>query len=207
MTAPSCPDPTGCPVPDPTGDLVGRVPSTTLTARRRWYTSSQFGPGFNRSGRGNARFSPLDHPSASGSLYLAVNPVGALLETALREVWGASPATIRLAKLSQFQVFELEIRLDVDVADLRDPVLDTLGIERRGLVATSQEHYGCTRQWAASLVEQGHRGLIWHSRMAELAAPHGSSLVNSLTLSQRSHWRKRPGLESRGWRRGVCRSV
>lgn len=58
--------------------------------------------------------------------------------------------------------------------DLRDDALARLGLTRAQLVATTPQHYACTRQWAVVLHGRpiggvSPVGLVWHSRIAELA--------------------------------------
>ena len=79
------------------------------------------------------------------------------------------------------------------LADLRDPELDRLGLDRASTVATAAEHYPCTRRLAISALRRKHvQGLIWHSRQAELA---GHAPVEVAVLfgeprysSQRGSW-------------------
>jgi hypothetical protein len=61
------------------------------------------------------------------------------------------------------------------LADLRDPELQRLGLRRDAIVATSAEHYPCTRRHAITALARRKdarsplHGVIWHSRQAELA--------------------------------------
>jgi hypothetical protein len=68
--------------------------------------------------------------------------------------------------------------------DLRDPALTDLGLERLQLVSTTAAHYPCTRQWAKALHSRKigsvkPAGLLWNSRVAELAKV-GSPLLADL---------------------------
>jgi hypothetical protein len=63
---------------------------------------------------------------------------------------------------------------------MTDASLQRLGLERQGLVASGPQHYPCTRDWAVALhartiggIEPA--GLVWQSRVAELA--EGDSLL------------------------------
>lgn len=94
--------------------------------------------------------------------------------------------------------------------DLRDAELDRLGLERTSLVATTAEHYPCTRRVAASLHGTSvggvlPQGLVWHSRQAELAVAAPAEvavvLVDRATAGGGScRWLVRASARcSRGW--------
>ncbi len=141
---------------------------------------------FNRSGLGDARFSPIftDRGDPIGSAYVARSEVGALLETVMRQAWGSAPK-LRRAELEGWSLRTLVLRDDLRVADLRDDQLLRHGITRSGLVSTSNEHYRCTRQWADRLWSvtvggQPCAGMVWHSRMVEGAASAAGRVVASL---------------------------
>ena len=64
---------------------------------------------------------------------------------------------------------------ELRLADLRDPVLESIGIKREQIASSPSEHYACTRRLARRIHEVGAdsgpvHGIIWHSRQAELHA-------------------------------------
>jgi len=130
---------------------------------------------FNESGAGSARFSPLTSPDGSpiGHLYLGSTAVAALLETAFHEVGpGRTNQIDEGADLAGWHLRSVEVTRVLRLADLRDGALDGLAIRREQLVATSQAHYPCTREWAERMRSSGRRvdGLIWQSRLVEVAS-------------------------------------
>ncbi len=185
MTAPGCLDPTTCPVPDP-GDvdlrrlrLVRLLEGSTLHtsyARRRWPAL------FNASGAGNARFSPLAIDSAIiPTMYAAVTQTVALLETSFHDVHQVGTRIISASlQLAPRGFVALTVPATLALIDLGNDGLANVGLTGSQLIATTPEHYACTRQWAATL--HGRRigpvvpsGILWQSRIAELAA--GDSLL------------------------------
>lgn len=162
-----------------------------IEAHEPWvtaYSIAHRGELFNQSGNGHARFSPLftDDGVAIGSLYLARNPVCALLETVFHDV---SPTDTRKVSISQDlagramrRVVNTERLL---LADLRDPALDRHDLVRGALVTAPAAHYACTREWADKLrtARPGGKpiaGLIWNSRVTEVAATLATPSVSML---------------------------
>lgn len=142
-------------------------------SRRRWWRglNKHRSPVEPVPATGNARFSPLP---ATRHMYLGATETVALLESALRGLHEADPK-IYLADLVDQVVAPLRTTQPLRLADLRDPELDRLHLERGSLVATTPRHYACTRVWAERLQHRrpgGHQiqGVIWHSRQAELIA-------------------------------------
>ncbi len=189
MTAADCPDPTGCPVPDPPGWDLHRLRTATLPTGATFHTVYRTAHPdlFNRSGRGDSRFSPLldvdGHPVPT--LYGAATRTAALLETAFHEVAPSGARVIYEATdIRGRGLATLDTPHRVSLFDLRDPALGDLGLTRAALVATAPRHYRCTREWAAHLrgrgVGRAHPvGILWHSRIAELARA-GSPLFDDL---------------------------
>lgn len=185
MTAPGCPFPSTCPVPDPRDvDLrrlrIARRPVGmtfhTAYARRHWPRL------FNGSGAGNARFSPIESAgSVVPTLYGAGTQTVALLETVVHDVHQAGTRIVSVAlHLAPRGLVTLTTPQPLPLVDLTDAGLARVGLTRDQLVATTPAHYACTRVWAAHL----HRrrigsvtpvGLLWQSRIAELAT--GDSLL------------------------------
>ncbi len=185
MTAPGCLDPASCPVPNP-GDVnlrrlrLARLPAGVVfhTAYRRAHWPVLFNP----SGAGNARFSPLAAGGATvPTLYGAATQTVAMLESCFHGVHGLEPRTIsEPLDLAPRGLVALNTPLPLPLIDLTNEALARIGLTRAQLVATTPEHYACTREWATAL----HRrrvggvtpaGLLWQSRIAELA--HADSLL------------------------------
>lgn len=180
MTAPDCPFPATCPVPSPSGARLRHLHTTVLDASSGYHTVSSAGywPSlFNPSGRGNSRFSPL---SANGTVlptvYGSRTQTAALLETVFHDVHAsAGRRLIYYSDLARRNMVDFELPERLVLWDLRDPALARLGLQRAELISTTAAHYPCTRQWAQVLHERkapaGARpaGLIWDSRVAELA--------------------------------------
>lgn len=190
MTSEDCPFPTRCPVPDPTSTKAS-FSTVALDVGQPWFTvyETKFRSSlFNHSGIGNSRFSPLyDGTAPVGSVYLARQPVGALLETAFHEIRPTSDRRISLADLRGRGLRQVAISERILLADLRDPELVKNGLTRDALVSTSSAHYGCTREWAAEIRSDRGRtlaGIMWHSRVGEIAAANAMPTVASLLTNQ-----------------------
>jgi hypothetical protein len=179
MTAPGCLSPASCTVPN-VGDVdlrrlrLARLPPGAAfhTAYRRPHWPSLFNP----SPAGNARFSPLVVDGVTvPTLYGAATQTVALLETCFH---GVHEMARRLVSepldLATRGLVALSSPGPLPLIDLTDDGLDRVGMTRAQLVATTPEHYACTREWAVAL--HGRRigrvapaGLLWGSRIAELA--------------------------------------
>ena len=147
---------------------------------------------FNASGLGNARFSPLWADGAVvPTMYGAETQTVALLETSFHDVHETGTRIISesLHLLSRGLV-ALTVPASLPLIDLTDEGLDRVGLTRAQLVATTPEHYACTRQWAVAL--HGRRigpvtpvGLLWQSRIAGLAGADSPLLGDLLPASSR----------------------
>jgi hypothetical protein len=178
VTAPDCPSPATCPVPDPTSVRRTTLRSAVLPAGSTWVMvvrRDRWPSLFNPSGVGDSRFAPLiTEDTLVPSAYFAATRTVALLETVFHAL-GSSPRLVirRQTHLAPWLLVGAALPDDLRLVDLRDPALDRLGLGRHQLVATRATHYPCTRQWAAALHGQviGGRpthGLLWHSRLAEV---------------------------------------
>lgn len=180
MTARACADPAHCPVPDPDDQVIGRATLTTAAGGlrlERVYSTVRPSASFNASGIGSTRFAPLlddaEHPVEH--LYAASRRTVALLETVFHDVHEDVPRIVYEATdLGARGLVGVTVQHDLRVVDLRDSALAALGLQRRELVATAAAHYPCTREWAAALRHgmfcgEQAAGLLWHSRVAELA--------------------------------------
>lgn len=186
MTSDGCPDPDRCPVPDPRSIDLRRVRLAHLDAYRRMFRvhaadrpAREFNPGDTAS----TRFAPL---ARSAHLYLADTRTTALLETVFHEVHRTVPRVIyRATGLAGRALSTVRIARRTPVVDLRDPALEHLGLRRDQLVATTAAHHGCTRRWAQRLMQRRiggtqPAGLLWNSRIAELAATDSPLLADVL---------------------------
>lgn len=181
MTAATCPYPDHCPVPDPDPAVLRRVRTHTLDAgvelfrgHRRTYPADALVPGV-----GDSRFAPLAEVAHA---YVSRRVTPALLESAFRD---ATPPRPRIYphRLAAWSLSRVRLMAPVRLADLRDPQLQRLRMERSQLVTSLPAHYACTREWAAALHGrhvggQPTHGLLWHSRQAEL---HAAADHNPLT--------------------------
>ena len=192
MTAADCLDPANCPVPDPWKTDLRRLRTVRVAAGTPLYTAyrlSHWPELFKRSGAGDARFSPLvvgDWPVPT--LYLAATQTAALLESSFHEVHQSNARLISEAlDLATRGLVALSAPVSLPLIDLRDDALATLGLGRSQLVATTPQHYACSREWAARLHTRRIGpvtpvGLLWRSRIAELASGDSPLLDDLLAL-------------------------
>lgn len=169
MTGPPCGRP-DCPVPDHPPVHVRTFVIEAGTVLHRGHMTHHPDPADLVPGLGDTRFAPLP---GTHHVYVATTAIGALLESALHDAAPPAPR-IREGQLARWSEGEVTLT-DVRLIDLRDAELARLGITRDAVVATSAEHYLCTRRWALPLRgrvvggQQTH-GLLWTSRQAELHA-------------------------------------
>lgn len=160
--------------------MIDRAALTTAAAGlcvERVYATDHPPESFNASGLGSTRFAPLFDGAEQPieHLYAASRRTVALLETVFHDVHDDAPRIIYEATdLVGRGLVPVTVQRDLRLVDLRDPALAALGLARRQLVATTAAHYPCTREWAdalrdAVLGEEHAAGLLWHSRVAELA--------------------------------------
>jgi hypothetical protein len=108
-------------------------------------------------------------------LYVARTMTVSVLETAFHDVHAQSPRRISVpVDLAPRGIIELATPQELTFIDLRDDALIRLGLQREHLVSTTPAHYACTREWAQRLVWRHVGparpvGLLWNSRVAELA--------------------------------------
>lgn len=170
-----CPDPQNCPVVS----VLPRLRTATVAAHSPWFRAysarwgyDEFNPGY-----GDARFSPIDDPRTGErlpSMYLAATPAAALLETVFHDVHQRSARIIYQRDLRGMLLANVRTPIAARLGDLRDPELLRLGITRDEIVATTTEHYPCTRRQATTALARSRgaralHGLIWNSRQSELA--------------------------------------
>jgi hypothetical protein len=165
---------TTCPVPDPSPKRLAHLRTVTIAAGtelRRGVKTSHPDAARLVPGLGRTRFAPLDGVSHA---YVARTTFAALLESALHEAAPPAPRVYE-AQLALWTVQTVALTDDVRLVDLRDAELARAGIGRAELVATTAQHYPCTRRWARalhgrSIGAQMTQGLLWHSRQSELHA-------------------------------------
>lgn len=156
----------------------------TAYARRHWPAL------FNDSGLGNARFSPLLADGAVvPTMYCASTQTVALLESAFHDVHQMGTRIISESlQLAPRGVVALTTPAPMSMIDLTDSGLARMGLLREQLVATTPHHYACTREWGAALHQRrvggiAPSGLMWQSRIAELAGGDSPLLGDLLTVA------------------------
>lgn len=185
MTAPGCGRPADCPVPDPPGPVdARRIGSTVWPADRAFFHVYELHRGcdeFNP-GRGDSRFAPIGRPTTVPTLYGGADETVALLESVFHDVTaGAGDRVVYPDVLRDRGLAHLVPPRPLRLVDLRDEALARLGLGRPQLVATTPEHYACTRAWGEWLHARapGGRpadGLVWISRQAELTGRPGGEV-------------------------------
>lgn len=172
---------------------LGSLATVSTEPLDRWasvYDTAIANSLFNNSGVGAARFSPLigEDGTPTGTFYLARNPAGGLLETVFHTITTTTVRAVHQDRLRGRAMRAVTAPSALLLADLRDPELERLGIERTSLVATSEAHYQCTRLWAdrlrqATVGERPLDGILWNSRIAEIATV-GSAPVFTTLLTE-----------------------
>jgi hypothetical protein len=112
-----------------------------------------------------------------------------MLESCFHGVHGLATRTIsEPLDLAPRGLVALNAPLSLPLFDLTNDQLARIGITRAQLVATTPEHYARTREWAMAL--HGRRiggvtpaGLLWQSRIAELAQADSLLLGDLLTIA------------------------
>jgi RES domain len=193
MTAPGCLDPASCTVPN-VGELdLRRLRLTPLRAGIPFHTAyrrDHWPALFNPSDAGNGRFSPLTVDGvAVPTLYGAATQTVALLETCFHSVHEMATRLVsEPLDLAPRGLIALSSPVSLRLIDLTDAGLDRVGMTRPQLVATTPEHYACTREWAVALHDRriggvAPAGLLWQSRIAELAQADSLLLGDLLTVA------------------------
>jgi hypothetical protein len=137
--------------------------------------SGQFAPnGFNSTGLGNARFSPILNATGKivPTLYAGESEDCALMETVFHDVpFTAEYKQMRKSRLDNMVRSRLTITTSLRLIDLSTIALRRLGVERKYLIDSSKVHYPESRHWAIALYEQNPdaQGLCWTSRQHDSA--------------------------------------
>jgi hypothetical protein len=179
MTAPDCPEPERCPVPDPPSGIdASAFGLRLLPVRTKMWRSYElkfgydsFNPGF-----GDTRFAPLDVPPdiTIPTLYAAEDEVAALLETVMHDVHqDVDDRVIYGAVARNWGLVSVRLPRALALVDLRVDALARIGLTRDQILTTTAQHYACTREWAAWLHDEvvpgvDPDGIVWHSRQAEV---------------------------------------
>jgi hypothetical protein len=123
------------------------------------------------------------------TLYGAATQTVALLETCFHGVHAMATRLVsEPLDLAPRGLVALTTPASLPLIDLTDAGLERVGLNRAQLVATTPEHYACTREWAVAL--HGRRigglapaGLLWRSRIAEFAQTDSLLLGALLTVA------------------------
>lgn len=192
MTAQGCLSPDNCPVPD----RIGRVRTVAIDAGvtlHNVYAHQWQHLVFNADGSANSRFSPLQIGGVTlGATYLARHPVAALLETVFHDITAGSARIISHdADLAGRGLRTLTTPRRLLLADLRDPALERMGLSRHQITATTPAHYVCTRRLADAIRTQRPggqpiAGMMWNSRVTDIAATVARPTVSALLVGQAS---------------------
>jgi hypothetical protein len=116
----------------------------------------------------------------------------ALLETCFHGVHGAVPKMIsERLDLAQRGLVALTVPVSLPLIDLSNEGLSRIGMTRPQMVSTTPEHYACTREWAAALHSRRIGGvppvgLLWQSRIAELAQADSLLFQDLLKVANRA---------------------
>lgn len=177
-----CPNPGGCPV----ATALPPLQAVTVDVDRylfRVYDGTWGYDEFNP-GRGDTRFAPIDDPATGKrlpSMYLGETPTTVLLEAVFHDVHELGSMTVYEEHLHEKLLAHIQAPQTMTLADLRDPQLNKLGLNRSQIVSSPAEHYPCTRRLAIEALAQPHdpplHGLIWHSRQAELAGKPSQEVI------------------------------
>jgi RES domain len=128
-----------------------------------------FNPGF-----GDTRFAPFQTSAGTAvpTMYAATDDIGVLLETVLHDVHhDVGDRVVYESIVRKWGLAYIRLPVDLRLIDLRDEALEALGFDRGQIVATTTEHYECTREWSTWLhAHKRSHGIVWHSRQAELHA-------------------------------------
>lgn len=122
-------------------------------------------------------------------MYAARSQTVALLETTFHDVHENGARIIpERTQLSTRGLVAITVPERLAFVDLTDEGLSRVGLTRGQLVATTPQHYPCSREWAVALHERsvgGHRaaGLLWRSRVAELAESDSMLFADLLHLA------------------------
>lgn len=115
MTAPTCPQPRSCPVPEPSGVALRRLRTVSLAEGARFFTAfstADWPAVFNGSGRGDTRFAPFRDETGAvvPTVYGGNSETVALLETVFHNVHQTSgPRLIFRLDLAARGLVPLEI--------------------------------------------------------------------------------------------------
>jgi hypothetical protein len=153
---------------DPAGVRALRVPP------RLWwrvYPEPYGALGYNKTSKGNARFSPITDAKGKviPTLYAATTPAVALMETVLRDApWPSDGYILSMPPTGQEtrRMACLVNALPLQLADFTALGLRKLGLKKPGIVETDKTGYPYSRsvaQWLYA-VRPDLQGILWSSR-------------------------------------------
>lgn len=130
--------------------------------------------GFNGTGRGDARFSPVEHKGAIvPAMYAATSVQAALMESVLHDVSLPSAGFILTldAATDPRRIARLQSRETLRLADFSTVGLRRLGLERSDVVDSDKRHYPHTRGLATWIYANcpDVQGIAWTSRQDDSA--------------------------------------
>jgi hypothetical protein len=131
--------------------------------------------GFNASGRGNARFSPIRGPDGHvvATLYAGTTLEAALMETVLHDVPSPSAGFILTLdpRTEPRRAAHLRTAVPLRLADFTTLGLRRLGLHRSDVIDSDKTGYPATRQLAEWLYARcpGLQGIWWTSRQDDRA--------------------------------------
>jgi hypothetical protein len=141
----------------------------------RVYTRSFGAAGFNATGRGNARFSPLKDLDGQvvPTLYAGTTLEVALMETVLHDLPSPSAGFILTLdpRIESRRVAHLRTTTPLRLADFTSLGLRRLGLQRADVIDSSKSGYAVTRQLAEWLYRSRPdlQGIWWTSRQDDRA--------------------------------------
>ncbi|WP_298234585.1 RES family NAD+ phosphorylase [uncultured Azohydromonas sp.] len=141
----------------------------------RVYSRSFGAAGFNATGRGNARFSPLKGPDGEvvPTLYAGTTLEVALMETVLHDLPSPSAGFILTLdpRIEPRRVARLRTATPLRLADFTSLGLRRLGLQRSEVIDSHKSGYALTRQLAGWLYRSRPdlQGIWWTSRQDDRA--------------------------------------
>lgn len=141
----------------------------------RVYSRAFGATGFNATGRGNARFSPLRDTDANivPTLYAGTTPEVALMETVLHDVPSPSAGFILTLSpaIESRRIARLRTAVPLRLADFTTLGLRRLGLSRSEVIDSDKGGYGTTQRLAQWLyaVRPELQGIWWTSRQDDRA--------------------------------------
>lgn len=171
-------------MPDP-GPALAAKPATAMTLGKgeAFYRVTRHAFGYDEfnPGRGDTRFAPLRSGERTiPTLYGGETPESALLESIFHDIHHlVGDRLVYGSDLRDRGLVHIQTPVKLQLVDLRDDALASLGVRRPELVSTTAAHYACTREWADHVhtAFPDAQGMIWHSRQSELTGRRAAALI------------------------------